>query len=102
MDNLTQIEDRIRQFIVQNLYFVEDEVIPSDASFLETGVVDSTGVAELVAFVQSEFAIKVEAHEILVQNFDSIQKLASYVQRKLGPVILPAALAGVAPARANS
>ncbi len=83
MSNTNLIEDRIRQFIIQNLYFLEDEFIANDASFLETGVVDSTGVAELVGFVQSEFGIRVESGEILVQNFDSIEKLAAFVRRKL-------------------
>ena len=50
---------------------------------LETGVVDSMGVMELVAFVQSEFDIEMAQHEIVVENFDSIRKLANYVRKKL-------------------
>jgi len=78
-----QIEKQIRQFILQNLYFVEDNSFSDDASFLETGVVDSMGVMELVAFIQSEFGVTTENHEVVVENFDSVGKLANFVRRKL-------------------
>jgi acyl carrier protein len=79
------IENRIRQFILTNLYYAEDSFIGDEDSFLETGVIDSMGVMELVAFIQSEFAIEVAQQEIVVENFDSIRKLASFVRRKLPP-----------------
>ncbi len=78
-----QIEQKIREFIVKNLYYAEDSPIGDDDSFLETGVVDSMGVMELVAFVQTEFSIEVAQQEIVVENFDSIQKLANFVRKKL-------------------
>jgi acyl carrier protein len=77
------IETQIRRFILQNLYFAEDNSLGDDASFLETGVVDSMGVMELVAFVQSEFGVTVEPQEVVVENFDSISKLTNFVRRKL-------------------
>jgi acyl carrier protein len=80
-----QIEDQIRQFILKDLYFAEDSTLIDDASFLETGVVDSTGVMELVEFVEAEFGVKVEPQEIVVENFDSIHKVARFVRRKLPP-----------------
>jgi acyl carrier protein len=77
------IENKIRQFILKNLYYAEDNAIKTDDSFLETGVVDSMGVMELVAFVQSEFGLEVAQDEIVVENFDSIRKLTSFVKAKL-------------------
>jgi acyl carrier protein len=77
------METQIRRFILQNLYFAEDNSLGDDASFLETGVVDSMGVMELVAFVQSEFGVTVEPQEVVVENFDSIRKLTNFVRRKL-------------------
>jgi|SRR5579859_5136122 len=77
------MENQIRRFILQNLYFTEDTSLSDDASFLETGVVDSMGVMELVAFVQSEFGVTVEPQEVVVENFDSVSKLANFVRRKL-------------------
>ena len=78
-----EIENRIRQFILKNLYYAEDNCIGDEDSFLETGVIDSMGVMELVAFIQSEFALKVEQREIVVENFDSIRKLGNFVRQKL-------------------
>lgn len=78
-----QIENKIRQFIVNNLYYAEDKYIADEVSFLETGVVDSMGVMELVAFVQSEFGVEVAQAEVVVENFDSIRKLSEFVRRKL-------------------
>lgn len=78
------IHNKIREFIIKNLYYAEGSALTDDASFLAEGVIDSMGSMELVAFVESEFKIKVEMSEVIVKNFDSINKLANFVQRKLG------------------
>src|SRR5262249_32123778 len=78
------IEDKIREFIIKNLYYAEGATLSDDASFLAEGVIDSMGAMELVAFVESEFQIKVEMSEVVVKNFDSIHKMANFVRRKLG------------------
>jgi acyl carrier protein len=77
-----ETENKIRQFILTNLYYAEEAFIGEDDSFLETGVIDSMGVMELVAFVHSEFGVEVAQQEIVVENFDSIRKLANFVRRK--------------------
>jgi Acyl carrier protein len=78
------IEDKIREFIIKNLYYAEGATLGNDASFLAEGVIDSMGAMELVAFVESEFKLKVEMSEVVVKNFDSISKMADFVRRKLG------------------
>lgn len=78
------IENQIREFIVKNLYYTEGTSLSDEASFLAEGVIDSMGAMELVAFVESEFKIKVEMSEVVVKNFDSISKLANFVRRKTG------------------
>lgn len=78
-----KIESKIKEFILKNLYFAEDNALDDDDSFLETGVVDSTGVMELVAFVQSQFGVTVEPQEIVVENFDSVNKVARFIRQKL-------------------
>ena len=80
-----KIENKIREFILKNLYYSEDSPIADEDSFLETGVIDSMGVMELVSFIQSEFGLEVGQHEIVVDNFDSVRKLADFVRRKLSP-----------------
>jgi acyl carrier protein len=87
-----QIEQKIHEFILKNLYYAEDNSIADEDSFLETGVVDSMGVMELVAFIQSEFGVEVAQHEIVVENFDSIHKLADFVRRKLPPKAPPVSI----------
>jgi acyl carrier protein len=78
------IEDKIREFILKNLYYTESANLTDDLSFLAEGIIDSMGSMELVAFVESEFKIKVEMSEVVVKNFDSIHKMAAFIRRKLG------------------
>ncbi|HTL55652.1 MAG TPA: acyl carrier protein [Candidatus Limnocylindrales bacterium] len=77
------IEERIRTFILKNLYFAEGSALSDDVSFLAEGIIDSMGALELVTFVESEFGIRIDMSEVVVKNFDSIAKLANFVRRKL-------------------
>jgi acyl carrier protein len=73
----------IRDFIFENFLMglSEDELSDTD-SFLEKGIIDSTGVLELVAFVEESFTFDVEDEELVPENFDSVVKLETYIQRK--------------------
>jgi acyl carrier protein len=78
------LEERIRQHIVDNfLYTGDGSSLGNDQSLLESGIVDSTGVLELVFFVEETFGIKVKDEELVPRNFDAIAKLAAYVRTKL-------------------
>ncbi len=73
----------IRHHILENFLFTDDESqLQDDASFLEEGIVDSTGVLELVMFVEETFGVAVQDEEIVPENFDSVKQMARYVQRK--------------------
>ena len=85
-----QLESIIKDFVIKHLYFVEDGTLTEDTSFLESGVIDSMGVMELVEFVQSRFGIKVQPHEIVVAHFDSVRKLAQFVEHRLSAAGRPA------------
>jgi len=76
------IQEQIRYYIVENFLFGSNGLDDKD-SFLEHGVVDSTGVLELLLFAEETFGITVDDQEILPENFDSISNLAGYVTRKL-------------------
>lgn len=79
-----EIEAQIRRYVLENFLFTTDESrLDSQASFLETGVIDSTGVLELVAFVEETFGIEVEDEEILPEHFDAVVKLVAFVKAKL-------------------
>lgn len=75
----------IRQFIVEVFAFGDESVLASDdTSLLESRVLDSTDVLELIVFVEGRFGIKVEDDEVVPENFDSVNKVQDFVTRKLG------------------
>ena len=81
----TEIESRIRKFIGQNFFYTQtaDTLLGTD-SFMEKGIVDSTGVLELIAFLESEFGVTVQDEELMPENLDSVDRLVGFVGRKLG------------------
>jgi acyl carrier protein len=82
------VKQQIREFIAENFLFNPDGFdLSDDASFLDEGVVDSTGTLELVMFAEETFGISVGDHEIEPDNFDSVNKLAAYIARKANLVI---------------
>ncbi len=79
------IETLIKSYILENFLFTDDNGrLQDDTSFLEEGIVDSTGVLELVMFVEETFGTTVEDEEIVPENFDSVEQLTRYVQLKMG------------------
>jgi len=75
----------IREFIVDNFMMGENSGdLDGNGSLLDKGIIDSTGVLELVAFVEETFGFEVEDSDVVPENFDTIDCLASYVQRKSG------------------
>ena len=86
------IEAVIRDYVLENFLFTSDNgQLQDNVSFLEEGIVDSTGVLELVMFVEETFGITVEDEEIVPENFDSVQKLARYARLKVGDGVPDAA-----------
>lgn len=78
------IGSEIRDFVVTNFLFGKGDDLSDDESLLENGVIDSTGVLELVSYLQERFEIRIEDDEIVPANLDSIHNLVEYVSRKLG------------------
>ena len=77
------IRDRLREYIVENFLFGStDERFTDEASFLETGIIDSTGILELISFVETEYGISIQDHEIVPKNLDSLENIARFVARK--------------------
>ena len=74
----------VRRFIGENFLFRDDgDALTHDASLLDAGIIDSTGVLELVCFLETTFGIEVQDDEMLPENLDSIRSISSYVGRKL-------------------
>jgi acyl carrier protein len=77
------VEEQIKEFISKNLIYSNNGFHYDDQdSFLAKGIVDSTGIMELVLFTEEKFGISVENSEITPTNFDSVAKLAAFVRRK--------------------
>ena len=80
---MSDIKDKIKNFIIENFLFGEAEGIKDDTSFLEEGIIDSTGILELVNYLEEEFEISVDDEELIPENLDSISNVAAYVEKKL-------------------
>lgn len=81
---LEQISESIRKFLFENYLFGYDEnEFNNDSSFLEFGVLDSTGILELILFIESRFDIEVPDMEILPENLDSINCVSRLVYNKI-------------------
>jgi acyl carrier protein len=77
-------EAQVKAYVVGNLLFGKADSLSSTDSLLSTGVIDSTGVLELIAFLEQTFGISVADEEVQADNFDSIDKIVRYLDRKLG------------------
>ena len=75
-------EQELSAFVVENFLFGCATTLDGDDSFLDKGIIDSTGILELVSFVERRFQIKVEDHELLPDNLDSINRLAAFIRHK--------------------
>ena len=80
---MTNYIGQIKEFVVENFLFGDRSRIGDDTSFLESGIVDSTGLLELVGFLEEKFGIRVEDEELVPDNMDSLQSISAYLARKL-------------------
>ena len=82
---LQNLELEIRNFIVNTFLFGEGgDEFTDDDSLIDKGIVNSTGVLELVAFIDESYGIQVADQELIAENFDSINKVVAFVMRKQG------------------
>jgi len=76
-------KQKVRAFIFENFLFdAKEEDLQDDASFLEQGIIDSTGVLELVEWLEDEFGFTVDDEELIPENLDSVNNLADFIIRK--------------------
>ena len=75
-------KEKIRAFVVENFLFGSDENLENNTSFLDEGIIDSTGILELVSFLEEEFSITVDDEELVPENLDSINNVTAYLERK--------------------
>lgn len=75
-------QEEIRSFVIDNFLFGDDRGLDNDSSFLDGGILDSTGIMHLVAFIEETFSVRVADEELVPENLDSINKVSAYLQRK--------------------
>jgi acyl carrier protein len=76
------IKDQVRAFVTSNFYVSDPAALEDDASLLDRGVIDSTGVLEVIFFIEENFGITVEDSEMLPDNLDSIERISNFIVRK--------------------
>ena len=74
------VRERVRRFI-KDSFLVDD--FTDDESFLASGIIDSLGVMQLVNFIESEFSVRVADPDLVPENFDSVERVSAFVERKL-------------------
>lgn len=80
---MSAVEQKVRGFILENFMFTNDEsALNSDESLLEKGVIDSTGVMELVAYLEDEYKFQINDDELVPENLDSVQNIVAFVASK--------------------
>ncbi|MCC5858727.1 MAG: acyl carrier protein [Ectothiorhodospiraceae bacterium] len=78
-----ELEQKIKGYILENYLFTDDpSALASDDSLLDRGIVDSTGILEVIMFLEEEFGVSVEDEEMVPENLDSVRNLVAFVQRK--------------------
>jgi acyl carrier protein len=77
------LEDKVKDFILDNFLFTDEKTaISVDESFMNKGIVDSTGMLEIVNYIEEEFKIRVEDDELIPENLDSINNIVAFVEKK--------------------
>jgi len=80
MDSTKQ---KIKHFIIENFLFGETSDLNDDTSFLEEGIIDSTGVLELIEFLEEEFEIEIDDEDMIPENLDSLNNLEQFITKLL-------------------
>lgn len=79
------VEEKVRDFILDNFLFTDDQSSLKNAdSFMDKGIIDSTGMLEVIYFLEDEFEIKVEDEEMIPENLDSVNNIVAFLDKKIG------------------
>jgi acyl carrier protein len=76
-------KEKIRAFMIENFLFGEETDLKDDTSFLEEGIIDSTGVLELIEYLEEEFNIQIDDEDLVPENLDSLNNLEQFIARLL-------------------
>lgn len=80
---MNNAELEIRKYLIDQFLFGDSRPLERDVSLLEQGIVDSTGILELIHFLEERYGIKVQDDELLPENLDTIGNICAFLERKL-------------------
>ncbi len=76
-------KDAVKKFIVDTFLFGDDSNLKDDTPFMANGIIDSTGILELIHFLEQTYHIKIHDDELLPENLDSLKNISHFLKRKL-------------------
>ena len=79
-----QTESKVREFVLKNyLFTTEESALKSEDSFMKSGIMDSTGILEMIMFLHDEFGVDVMDDEMIPENLDSVHNVVAFLGKKL-------------------
>lgn len=81
---MKDISAKIRNYIVTTFLFGDNSKVGDETSFLENSILDSTGMLELISFIEQEFALSIDPSELVPDNLDSVKNVTEFIERKKG------------------
>jgi len=79
------VQDRVRGFILESFYIGDPRELTDEVSLIDSGFVDSTGMLEIILFLEGEYGFHIEDRETVPENLETISRIASFVARKQAP-----------------
>jgi acyl carrier protein len=79
---MEDVQQRVKRFVMENFFVSDPSEIGDDSSLIATGLVDSTGMLEVITFLESEFGVRVRDQEMVPNNLETIGRIAAFVERK--------------------
>ena len=76
------VQQRVRRFVLENFYVSDPSEVADDTLLVTTGFIDSTGMLEVITFLEEEFRIRIADDATTAENLESIQRIAAFVERK--------------------
>jgi acyl carrier protein len=73
----------VREFVIENFLFGDSDGFKEDTSFLQSGIIDSTGILEVVSFLEENYGISIEDEELIPENFDSLNNINNFLKKKM-------------------
>ena len=78
-----ETQEQVRNFVIENLLLGEEEEnFTNGQSFLDSGLIDSTGILEIIAFLEDEYDITIKDDEMIPENLDSVERIVAFLEKR--------------------